>query len=187
MLKRILKRLLVILIPIICIPIILSALVSWISGQSVLDYGRYFAVDEAGRVYLGVGYYIHIYDDSVLVDRLLVGRGCSFTVEDNEIIVYNGEDTIHYTLDGTETSREKGTAGLIYKQYRYISGDGTEYRIRYPFGRFSVFEEDSNISIYQMPLQDYVFGVGAIISMTVLAAWCCYMTFKLLDIRLFSK
>ena len=182
-----LKRILVILTPIICIPIILSALVSWISGQIVLDYGRYFAVDEAGRVYLGVGYYIHIYDDSLLVDKLLVGRGCNFTVKNNEIIVYNGENTIHYTLDGTEISREKGTAGLIYKQYRYISGDGTEYRIRYPFGRFSVFEKDSNIPIYQMPLPDYAFGAGAIISMTVLAAWCCYMTFKLLGIRLCNK
>lgn len=165
----------IIIIPLICAPVLFLIVVSWISGNIILDYGRYFAVDETGRVYLGVGYDIHVYEDSMLVNKFLVGRGIRFTIQNDEISAYDGSYTSRYTLDGKKISSEKGGQSRLYTQYRYLAEDGTQYAIRYPFGRFSILDKSTDTYIYQMPLRDFVSCVVAIASMCILAAWCCFL------------
>jgi hypothetical protein len=165
----------IIIIPLICVPVLFSIVVSWISGNIILDYGRYFAVDETGRVYLSVGYDIHVYQGSMLVNKFLVGRGIRFTIQNDEISAYDGSYTSRYTLDGKKISSEKGGQSRLYTQYRYFAEDGTQYAIRYPFGRFSILDKSTDTYIYQMPLRDFVSCVVAIASMCILAAWCCFL------------
>ena len=167
-------------IPIICIAVLLSVAACWISGEIILDYGRYFAVNNTGRVYLGVDQFIHIYEDSFLVKRFLVGRGVRFTVSGNELITFDGTDSFRYTLDGEEIGRGNVEHNAVFTQYRYISDDGTEYRIYYPWGRFSVRNQKSGELVFQMPLRDYLFGIAGIVSMCILACWGCFASFKLL-------
>lgn len=177
-----LKKVILIMTPVICVFVLVSIVVSWISGNIILDYGRYFAVDQTGRVYLGVGYDIHVYEDSMPVNKFLVGRGIRFTIQNDEISAYNGSYTSRYTLDGKKISSEKGGQSGLYTQYRYLAEDGTQYAIRYPFGRFSILDKSTDTYIYQMPLRDYLFGLAAIVSMCILTAWCCYMTLKWTDV-----
>lgn len=169
------KKFLLIIIPVICAIVLFSSVASWISGDIILDYGRYFAVDQAGRVYLGVGYDIHVYEDSMLVNKFLVGRGIRFTIQNDEISAYNGSYTSRYTLDGKKISSEKGGQSGLYTQYRYLAEDGTQYAIRYPFGRFSILDKSTDTYIYQMPARDFVSCVAAILSVSILVGWCGMM------------
>ena len=98
-----LKKVILIMTPVICVFVLVSIAVSWISGNIILDYGRYFAVDQTGRVYLGVGYDIHVYEDSMPVNKFLVGRGIRFTIQNDEISAYDGSYTSRYTLDGKKS------------------------------------------------------------------------------------
>ena len=171
-----LKKVVIIMTPIICAVVLFSSVAAWIGGDIILDYGRYFAVDETGRVYLGVGYDIHVYEDSILVNEFMVGRGYRFTIADSEISAYNGSKTKVFTLDGEEIRSEAGGQSLLYSQYRYTAEDGTKYAIRYPFGRFSIIDKSTDTYIYQMPARDFVSCVAAITAMCILVAWCCFMT-----------
>ena len=172
------KKVVLIITPIICVFVLFSIVVSWVSGSITLDYGKYFAVDQTRRVYLGVGYDIHVYEDSVLVNSFFVGRGYRFTIANNEICAYDGSQTSRYTLDGQKISSEKGGQSTLYRQFRYHAEDGSEYAIRYPFGRFSILDKNTNTYIYQMPLRDFVSCVAAILSACILAFWCGYMTLR---------
>lgn len=167
----------IVLIP-ICLIVLIVVVLSWTLGDVILDYGRYFAVSDSGNLYLGVDQSIHIYSDSSLVKTFLVGRGCSFTISGDEIIVDNGVTTFRYTLDGEEIGSEKGNPDIIFRQYRYIAEDGTEYRIRYPWGRFSVYNETSHEIVYQMPLRDYLYGLAGVVAMTYLACFGLFLMLK---------
>lgn len=135
-----------------------------------------FGVDSEGRLYVGLGRSIAVYEngDKIYeIRRNYTRRGYVFTVQpDDTLIICSGNSVCTVDLKGNEIiepwEEDAWTADRIKTgKYYFRSSDGRNYTARRPLGRLTIYQEDA--VIYQMPLVEYILVVLLIVSIPCFA------------------
>ena len=137
-----------------------------------------FAVDNKGNIY--VGFYsgqIKKFNGGKLLGVISAqtSRGYDFTITENDTLYITCGDRAYFTdLDGNVLETITDNIQPFYK-YRYnksifLSKDGTKYEKKFNFGKtkFVKCQEQQEITIYEMPLKDYISKVVLIVGSVVI-------------------
>lgn len=139
-----------------------------------------FAIDNSGKLYIGKYGEIDVYDEDVLVKKILLmtSKGYAFTVEDNELIVTALSKKYILDLDGNIVRENDDVLTQEYnelykKRKEFISEDGTLYKSSNFLGYYKVSKvsESSIESVYEMPVADYI--VKIILAVEFLILFTC--------------
>ena len=128
------------------------------------------AVDSSGRIYIGVGRGINVYEDGVRVDRIMedvIARGFyEYTIEDDKIHLWHNNEIFKIlTLDGeTEEIHEIEDPPMIWSRpsvYEYQAADGSHYVMEddHFLGRLKVvryYPDGREEIVFQIPLIQYI-------------------------------
>ena len=118
-----------------------------------------FGVDSAGRLYVGRGHHIEVWEDGQRVNTIRKGtsRGYVFTVqEDDTILLAMGHSVMVMDLEGTtilkdwEDERQETSDLLEENKFVFTDVTGAQYYAGNLRGRFSILR--GKTVIYQEPL-----------------------------------
>lgn len=140
---------------------LLLVLILVASGKVTL-FLKGFAVDSAERLYIGKEYWVEVYEQGVLIDRIgpQRSRDYSFTIEDDTLLLADGNDIYSMDLQGAEldVQPDHGSRGLIsFRQgmEEFTDHNGHHYSINRVLGYYWITRSD-NAVVYTMPLLDAV-------------------------------
>ena len=143
-----------------------------------------FAIDNSGRLYIGQGHGIDVYDDDVIVETISpkTSRGYAFTIVNGDtIVVSTGSFVYHMDLNGEVLSRYEDELSRVYGELEdktlFVDENGVNYKLTKPFGRTQISNGEK--VIYKMPLIDY--------AVLVLTALCFTALFVFVIILLKDK
>lgn len=120
-----------------------------------------FAVDNTGRLYIGKGYGIEVYEGDTFLRKISpkTSRGYMFTIVDGDTIVVSTASFVyHMDLDGKVLAKEEDKGTKVYNELQrnknsFIDENGLNYTLTRPFGRAQI--SDGEKVIYKMPTLDY--------------------------------
>lgn len=129
-----------------------------------------FGVDSAGRLYVGRGQHIEVWENGEQVDNIRKGtsRGHAFTVlEDDTILIASGNNVWIMDLEGTTfleswEEENKETYETLSDQRIFTTVTGERYIAGSAYGRLTILQGET--VIYQEPLWECVFGWLFVIS-----------------------
>lgn len=126
------------------------------SGSMSLSYGG-MAVDEEGRLYLGRGGKIEVYEDGAVVQTIKppVEKSFFFTLQDGTILLSTGKETTTLDMDGALLETAEDTEGALYaslkaQKHSFTAPDGTVYTLRHEMLAAQVTTEDGTV-LYAEP------------------------------------
>lgn len=130
-----------------------------------------FGVDSSGRLYVGEGNRISVYENSQLLYKIQnnTGRGYVFTVQENDsILLASGSHICRMNLHGENIfppMQDEGsntTKKLEKSKFDGFSRNGDVYSTKQFLGYISIYRGEE--VIYRMPLLNYVVKIGIIVS-----------------------
>ena len=128
-----------------------------------------FGVDDSGKVYVGIGHKIEVFENGEKIHIIKKGtsRGYCFTIqEDDTILLARGEDVFILDLYGEDViahwKDHSVEDRLEENKYSFVTSDCDVYSAVYPMGRLTICHNEN--PIYKIPLQDYVITILFFIS-----------------------
>ena len=154
------------------------AIVGLLSNKYNISY-QGFAVDSEENIY--IGFYsgqIQKFNNGNLVNTISAktNRGYDFTITENDTLYIDCGNVVAYFMDLDGNVLEKITDSIqpFYK-YRYdksvfVTNDGTKYEKKFNFGKtkFIKHQEQQEITMYEMPLKDYLIKLTLIVGSVVI-------------------
>ncbi len=153
------------------------AIVGLLSNKYNISY-QGFAVDSEENIY--IGFYsgqIKKFNDGKLVETISAqtNRGYDFTITENNTLYITCGNIAYFTdLDGNVLEKITDSIQPFYK-YRYdksvfVTNDGTKYEKKFNFGKtkFIKYQDQQEITMYEMPLKDYLIKLILIVGSVVI-------------------
>lgn len=113
--------------------IFLLSVIAMVTGRMALSYEG-IAADDAGRLYLGRGGKIEVYEAGQKVSTITphVDKSFLFTVRDGQLLLSTGKTVAALDLQGNEVEQQTDEDGALYKELKaqrrsFTAADGTVY------------------------------------------------------------
>ena len=136
--------------------IFVLAIVAMATGAMALSYGG-VAVDDAGRLYLGRGGKIEVYEAGQKVDVITphVDKSFVFTIREGQLVLSTGKVVTTLDLQGNAVGSKTDEDGAVYKELKplrrnFTAADGTTYTLRHEMLAAQVTAEDGTV-LYSEP------------------------------------
>ena len=136
--------------------IFVVAIIAMTTGAMSLSYSG-VAADEAGRLYLGRGSSIEVYEAGERVDTLKpdVDKSYVFTVRDGQLLLSTGKVAVTMDLQGNVIESKTDEGGALYKELKplrrsFTAPDGTVYTLRHEMLAARVVTDDGAV-VYSEP------------------------------------
>lgn len=136
--------------------IFVLAIVAMATGAMSLSYSG-VAVDDAGRLYLGKGGRIEVYEAGQNVGTIKpdVNKSFVFTLRDGQLVLSTGKTVITLDRQGNAIDSKTDEGGAVYKQLKpqrhsFIAADGTAYTLRHEMLAARVTTDDGTV-VYREP------------------------------------
>ena len=152
--------------------IVLPCLLLIVTGAVSLDFCC-FAVDSAGKLYVGKQSRIEVYDGGEMTDSFsaMTSRGYQFTILDDDTILLSTSTVVYSmdlegnVLDSWRENASDVSNQLYYRRASFVSADGDTYRCRNPFGWKRIVKNGETV-VYQITGLSYavkmLLGLSAI-------------------------
>ena len=122
-----------------------------------------FGVDSIGRLYVGRGHHIEVWENGEQINTIRKGtsRGHKITVqEDDTILLASGNSVMIMDLDGTTTLEKweedhEETYDKLSNRRAFTAVTGEQYRVGRLYGRLTIVQNET--VIYQEPLWECIF------------------------------
>ena len=147
------------LMRLLAIPALLVFLLTGIAvlrGTIALSYSS-MAVDAEGRLYLGRGDRIEIYEAGTRTASIApkAGRSYLFTLQGEELVLSTGKTVITLDLQGNGIDQQPDENGTVYQQLKaqkgtFTAADGTVYTLRHEMLATEVTAQDGTV-LYAEP------------------------------------
>lgn len=136
--------------------IFVLAIVAMATGAMALSYSG-VAVDDAGRLYLGRGGKIEVYEAGQKVDVITphVDKSFVFTIREGQLVLSTGKVVTTLDLQGNAVDSKTDEGGAVYKELKplrrgFTAADGTTYTLRHEMLAAQVTAEDGTV-LYSEP------------------------------------
>ncbi|MCI5513872.1 MAG: hypothetical protein MR471_07140 [Clostridia bacterium] len=175
------KKTVAVFLLIIC-PIVIFALVSFISGKAISQYVG-FAVDSSERLYVGTNAGIEVYENGVKVKTIEPpsSRSYVFTIEDEKIVSSVGDAICIFSLDGELLERYEDSFDNFLKMKSnstgFVSPSGKEYGSKNTLGYHKIMQGDK--CVYAMPLFSYIVNVLFVACIICILSFVIVMVIKM--------
>ena len=95
------------------------SIIAMMTGAMALSYGG-VAADDAGRLYLGRGGSIEVYEAGQKVDTInpQADKSFVFTVRDGQLVLSTGKTVITLDLQGSPIDQQEDADGAVYKELK---------------------------------------------------------------------
>lgn len=147
------------LMRLLAIPALLVFLLTGIAvlrGTIALSYSS-MAVDAEGRLYLGRGDRIEIYEAGTRTASIApkAGKSYLFTLKGEELVLSTGKTVITLDLQGNGIDQQPDENGTVYQQLKaqkgtFTAADGTVYTLRHEMLATEVTAQDGTV-LYAEP------------------------------------
>ena len=136
--------------------IFVLAIVAMATGAMSLSYSG-IAVDDAGRLYLGRGGKIEVYEAGQKADEITpeVDKSFVFTIREGQLVLSTGKVVTTLDLQGNAVDSKTDEGGAVYKELKplrrgFTAADGTTYTLRHEMLAAQVTAEDGTV-LYSEP------------------------------------
>lgn len=136
--------------------IFVLAIVAMATGAMSLSYGG-IAVDDAGRLYLGRGGKIEVYEAGQQVNVIApeVDKSFVFTLREGQLVLSTGKVVTTLDLQGNAVDSRTDEGGAVYKELKplrrgFTATDGTTYTLRHEMLAAQAVAEDGTV-LYSEP------------------------------------
>ncbi len=136
--------------------IFVLAIIAMATGAMALSYSG-VAVDDAGRLYLGRGGRIEVYEAGQKVDVITphVDKSFVFTIREGQLVLSTGKVVTTLDLQGNAVDSKTDEDGAVYKELKplrrsFTAADGTTYTLRHEMLAAQVTAEDGTV-LYSEP------------------------------------
>ena len=168
--NKLTKRIFVILV-LFCGPIEIIGLCIAHTAKPDVFFMSGFAVDRSENVYVGSDYQICVYQNNTCVKKISpLPRGYWFTIEQDLLYVYSGNQTSVFDLDGQQLKTENMQNDLQNPNRTFVTENGSVYKKQFHFGKYQIVKNDQ--VVYEMPTGDFVIKCLCIAPMIVFALLC---------------
>lgn len=131
--------------------IFVAAIIAMATGAMSLSYSG-VAADDAGRLYLGRGGRIEVYESGEKADTLKpdVDKSYVFTVRDEQLVLSTGKVAVTMDLQGNVIESKTDEGGALYKELKplrrsFTAADGTVYTLRHEMLAAQVVTDDGTV------------------------------------------
>lgn len=136
--------------------IFVLAIVAMTTGTMSLSYSG-VAADDAGRLYLGRGGRIEVYEAGRNVESIKpdVNKSFIFTLRDGQLVLSTGKEVTTLDLQGTVIESKTDEGKVVYRQLKpqrhsFTAADGTVYTLRHEMLAAQVTTGDGTV-LYSEP------------------------------------
>ena len=136
--------------------IFVLAIIAMATGTMALSYSG-VAVDDAGRLYLGRGGKIEVYEARERVDTITphLDKSFVFTIRDGQLVLSTGKVAATLDLQGNAIDSRTDEGGTVYKELKplrrsFAAADGTVYTLRHEILAAQVTADDGTV-LYSEP------------------------------------
>lgn len=136
--------------------IFVLAVIAMATGTMALSYSG-VAVDDAGRLYLGRGGKIEVYEARERVDTITphLDKSFVFTIRDGQLVLSTGKVAATLDLQGNAIDSRTDEGGTVYKELKplrrsFAAADGTVYTLRHEILAAQVTADDGTV-LYSEP------------------------------------
>ena len=136
--------------------IFVLAVIAMATGTMALSYSG-VAVDDAGRLYLGRGGKIEVYEAGERVDTITphLDKSFVFTIRDGQLVLSTGKVAATLDLQGNAIDSKTDEGGAVYKELKplrrsFAAADGTVYTLRHEILAAQVTADDGTV-LYSEP------------------------------------
>lgn len=136
--------------------IFVLAIIAMATGTMALSYSG-VAVDDAGRLYLGRGGKIEVYEAGERVDTITphLDKSFVFTIRDGQLVLSTGKVAATLDLQGNAIDSRTDEGGTVYKELKplrrsFAAADGTVYTLRHEILAAQVTADDGTV-LYSEP------------------------------------
>ena len=136
--------------------IFVLAVIAIATGTMALSYSG-VAVDDAGRLYLGRGGKIEVYEARERVDTITphLDKSFVFTIRDGQLVLSTGKVAATLDLQGNAIDSKTDEGGTVYKELKplrrsFAAADGTVYTLRHEILAAQVTADDGTV-LYSEP------------------------------------
>lgn len=136
--------------------IFVLAIIAMATGTMALSYSG-VAVDDAGRLYLGRGGKIEVYEAGERVDTITphLDKSFVFTIRDGQLVLSTGKVAATLDLQGNAIDSKTDEGGTVYKELKplrrsFAAADGTVYTLRHEILAAQVTADDGTV-LYSEP------------------------------------
>lgn len=137
--------------------IFVLAVIAMATGAMALSYSG-VAADDAGRLYLGRGGSIEVYQAGQRVDTIKphADKSFVFTIRDGQLVLSTGKTVLTLDLQGNAIDQQEDQDGAVYQAIKplrrsFTADDGTVYTLRREMLAAQVVT-DSGTVLYSEPL-----------------------------------
>lgn len=137
--------------------IFVLSVVTMVTGRMALSYSG-VAADDAGRLYLGRGGSIEVYQAGQRVDTIKphADKSFVFTIRDGQLVLSTGKTVLTLDLQGNAVDQQEDQDGAVYQAIKplrrsFTADDGTVYTLRHEMLAAQVVT-DSGTVLYSEPL-----------------------------------
>lgn len=134
--------------------IFVLSVIAMVTGRMALSYEG-IAADDAGRLYLGRGGKIEVYEAGQKVSAITphVDKSFLFTVRDGQLLLSTGKTVAALDLQGNEVEQQTDEDGALYKelkaQRRSFAADGTVYTLRHEMLAAQVVTDSGSVVFHE--------------------------------------
>ena len=132
------------------------SIVAMVTGTMALSYSG-VAADDVGRLYLGRGGRIEVYEAGQKVDTIVphADKSFVFTVRDGQLVLSTGKTVITLDLQGNAVDQQEDKDGVVYQELKplrrgFTAADGTTYTLRREMLATQVVTSDNQV-VYSEP------------------------------------
>ena len=135
--------------------IFVAAIIAMTTGAMSLSYSG-VAADDAGRLYLGRGGKIEVYEAGQKVSTITphVDKSFLFTVRDGQLLLSTGKNVAALDLQGNEVEQQTDEDGALYKELKaqrrsFTAADGTVYTLRHEMLAAQVVTDSGSVVFHE--------------------------------------
>lgn len=132
------------------------SIVAMVTDTMALSYSG-VAADDVGRLYLGRGGRIEVYEAGQKVDTIVphADKSFVFTIRDGQLVLSTGKTVITLDLQGNAASQQEDKDGVVYQELKplrrgFTAADGTTYTLRREMLATQVVTSDNQV-VYSEP------------------------------------
>ena len=137
--------------------ILVLAVIAMATGAMALSYSG-VAADDAGRLYLGRGGSIEVYQAGQRVDTIKphADKSFVFTIRDGQLVLSTGKTVVTLDLQGNAIDQQEDQDGAVYQAIKplrrsFTADDGTVYTLRREMLAAQVVTDSGTVA-YSEPL-----------------------------------
>ena len=126
-----------------------------VTGRMALSYEG-IAADDAGRLYLGRGGKIEVYEAGQKVSAITphVDKSFLFTVREGQLLLSTGKTVVTLDLQGNEVEQQTDEDGALYKELKaqrrsFAAADGTAYTLRHEMLAAQVVTDSGSVVFHE--------------------------------------